>query len=100
VICTPEEAKSKKKWDELAKTIDKNMERLMPDYEKHVEWSIYNTIWHLDGVAKTIDNEKPSIATPIKNLYIAGDSVNSKGIGVNCAVDSANLIYERLSQSP
>lgn len=96
VICTPEEARNKRKWDELAEAIDKSMEKLMPDYKKHVEWSIYNAIWHLDGVAKTIDNEKPSVATPIKNLYIAGDSVNSKGIGINCAIDSARLIEEKL----
>jgi uncharacterized protein with NAD-binding domain and iron-sulfur cluster len=61
-----------------------------------MEWSIHAAIWHLDGVAKTIDNEKPDVTTPVKNLYIAGDCVASKGVGVNCAADSANLIAERL----
>ena len=97
-ICSPEEAKDKKKWDELKEIIDKNLKKLIPYYEKNLEWSIYNSTWHLDGVAKTIDNEKPSVLTPIKNLYLAGDSVNSKGIGINCAVDSANLIEDKISR--
>ena len=96
LICSPEEAKDKRKWYEMAAMIDKNLEKLIPDYKKSLEWSIYNVIWHLDGVAKTVDNEKPSIVTPVKNLYLAGDSVNSKGIGINCAIDSARLIREKL----
>lgn len=95
-ICTPEEAKKRKKAMELKEIIEKNLKKLIPDYEKHMEWSIHAAIWHLDGVAKTIDNEKPDVTTPIKNLYIAGDCVASKGVGVNCAADSANLIAERL----
>ena len=98
VICSPEEAKNRKKWDELRDAIDKNLKRLLPDYEKNLEWSVYNTIWHLDGVAKTIDNEKPSVVTPVKNLYLAGDSVNSKGIGINCAVDSSRLIENEIEK--
>ena len=91
-ICSPEEAKNRKKWDELKEIINKNLEKLIHGYKKNLEWEIYNTIWHLDGVAKIIDNEKPSVKTLIKNLYLAGDSVNSKGVGINCAIDSANLI--------
>lgn len=100
VICTPEEAKNRKKWEMLKNMIDRNLDMLIKGYRKHVEWEIYNTIWHLDGVAKTIDNDKPDIETPVKNLFIAGDSVNSKGIGVNCAVDSANVIYDRIKSIP
>ena len=95
-ICSPEEAKDRSKWEMLKSIIDENLDRLIKGYKKHAEWEIYNAIWHLDGVAKTIDNDKPDVETPIKNLYIAGDSVNSKGIGINCAVDSANIIYERI----
>ncbi len=96
IVCTPEEAKNKRKWHEMAEMIDKNLEKLLPNYKKSLEWSIYNTIWHLDGVAKTVDNEKPDVVTPVKNLYLAGDSVISKGIGINCAIDSARLIREKL----
>jgi len=92
VICTPEEAKNRKKWYRLKEIIDKYLKKLMPDYEKHLKWAVYNVIWHLDGVAKTIENEKPGVATPIKNLYLVGDSVNSKGIGINCAVNSAEMV--------
>jgi phytoene dehydrogenase-like protein len=98
VICSPKEAHKKEKTMELADIIDKQLSKLVPDFTKHVEWCMYNTIWHLDGVAKTIDCKKPSIVTPIKNLYLAGDCVNSKGVGINCAADSAQLVLQRLSK--
>ncbi len=96
VICTPEEARKKEKMEELREMVERNMEKLIPDYRKKMEWSLYASICHLDGVAKTIDNEKPSVITPVKNLYLAGDSVNSTGVGINCAVDSSRLLMNAL----
>ncbi|KAA0002396.1 MAG: NAD(P)/FAD-dependent oxidoreductase [Thermoplasmata archaeon] len=96
VICTPKEAKSKEKVEKLRSILDKNMERLIPNFKKYMEWCLYPAIWHLDGVAKTIDNEKPDVATPIKNFYLVGDCVKAKGVGMNCAADSANVLMERL----
>ncbi|MCK5300601.1 MAG: NAD(P)/FAD-dependent oxidoreductase, partial [Thermoplasmatales archaeon] len=63
---------------------------------KNLNWVIYPAIWHLDGVAKTIENEKPDIKTPIKNLFIIGDSVKATGIGFNCALNSARLLVEHI----
>ncbi len=88
-ICSPEEAKSRKKMEELKEIIEKNIERIV---KKKIRWYMYSAVRYLDGVAKTIDCIKPSITTPLKNLYIGGDYVNSKGVGINCAMDSANLI--------
>ena len=76
-----------------------NLEKLIPDYKKNLNWVIYPAIWHLDGVAKTINNEKPDIKTPIENLYIIGDSVKATGIGFNCALNSARLLVEYLSKA-
>ncbi|MEM2258833.1 MAG: FAD-dependent oxidoreductase [Candidatus Thermoplasmatota archaeon] len=89
-ICSPEEAKNKEKMNELKEIIDKNLQKIIP--EKKIKWYIYSAVKYLDGVAKTIDCIKPGVATPVKNLYVAGDYVNSKGVGINCAADSANLI--------
>jgi protoporphyrinogen oxidase len=96
VICTPDEARNKKKVEILRGILDKYMEKAVPGYRKKMEWCIYPSIWHLDGVAKTIDNEKPSVVTPIKNFFIVGDSTNAKGVGINCAADSANLLIDEL----
>ncbi|RLF38689.1 MAG: NAD(P)/FAD-dependent oxidoreductase [Thermoplasmata archaeon] len=98
IICTPEEAKDKKILEKLKTLLDENLARLLPDYENHLKWAIYPAIWHLDGVAKTIDNIKPSISTPIENLYLIGDGVKATGIGFNCAVNSAKLLYNSLIQ--
>lgn len=98
IICSPEEAKNEKKVEILKSILDKWMERIIPNFRTAMEWAIYPTTWHLDGVAKTIDNEKPSCITPIKNLYLVGDCVKSTGVGMNCAVDSAVKLFEILDE--
>jgi hypothetical protein len=97
IICSPDEAKNIDILKKLRKLLDKNIEILIPNYKNNLNWAIYPAIWHLDGVAKTIDNEKPDIKTPIENLFIIGDSVKATGIGFNCALNSARLLVKYLS---
>jgi len=99
VICTPEEAKNKKALEKLRKILDNNLENIIPDFHSNLRWAIYPAIWHLDGVAKTIDNEKPEITTPVKNLYLVGDCVRASGIGFNCALNSAHILTNVLENS-
>jgi len=99
VICTPKEIKDKKTLEKLRKILDKNLENIIPNYHNDLRWAIYPAISHLDGVAKTIDNEKPEVKTPIKNLYLVGDCVKAPGIGFNCAMNSAWLVKDLLVQS-
>ena len=94
VICTPAEAKSKQMLIKFKEILDKNLEILMPSYKEYLNWAIYPTVWHLDGVAKTIDNKKPDFKTPIENLFLVGDCVKAPGIGVNCAVKSAKILVD------
>jgi len=96
IICTPEEARNKKTLEKLRKILDKNLEKIIPDYHKNLNWAIYPAIWHLDGVAKTIKNEKPEIKTPIDDFYLIGDCVKAPGIGINCALNSAKLLMDFL----
>jgi phytoene dehydrogenase-like protein len=98
IICTPDEAKNIKVLEKLKELLDKNLKLLIPDYKSHLNWVIYPAIWHLDGVAKTIDNEKPDIITPIENLYLIGDCVKAPGIGINCAVNSSRILTEILQK--
>lgn len=95
IICTPEEAKNKEVLKKLRKMLDANLDRLIPDYKKQLNWVMYPSVYHLDGVAKTIDNAKPAIETPIKNLYVIGDGVKAPGIGFNCALNSARLLAQK-----
>ena len=97
IICTPQEAQDKKTLQMFKKLLDKNLEHLVPRYRSRLRWAIYPAIWHLDGVAKTIDNIKPEITTPVKNLYLIGDCVKAPGIGVNCALNSAQILRNILS---
>jgi len=99
IICTPKEARSKKNLDEFRYILDKNLETLYPNYKKYLNWAIYPTIWHLDGVTKTIDNKKVDIKTPIENLFLIGDCTRASGIGVNCAVKSANILYNTIKNN-
>jgi len=97
IICTPDEAKDMKILRILKELLDKNIEKLIPDFRSHLHWALYPATWHLDGVAKTIDNSKPSIKTPIENLFIIGDCVKAPGIGINCALNSARMLVDILS---
>jgi len=99
IICTPMEARDKKTLITLRCLLDKNLKQLIPDFDKNLNWSIYPAIWHLDGAAKTIDNIKPDIKTPIENLYLIGDCVKAPGIGVNCAINSARILTDILINS-
>jgi protoporphyrinogen oxidase len=99
IICTPKEAQDKKTLDKLKIVLDKNLERLIPNFHSQLRWAIYPVVWHLDGVAKTTDNAKPEIQTPIKNLFVIGDCVKAPGIGINCAINSARILQEMLTSS-
>jgi hypothetical protein len=96
IICTPEEARNNAVLQRLRDILDAQMERLIPGYRSKLEWVLYPAIWHLDAVAKTIDNPKPSVDTPVKNFYLVGDSTEGKGVAVNCAADSARLLMDEL----
>lgn len=96
IICTPHEARDKHKTTLLRNLLDKNLKKLIPAYAASLKWALYPAVWHLDGVAKTIDNTKPTIETPIKNLFVIGDSVKASGIGFNCALNSARLLEKKL----
>lgn len=96
IICTPEEARNKRVLEKLKETLEGNIKKLIPDLEAKMNWELYLPIWHLDGVAKTIENEKPDIKTPIENLFLVGDCTKAPGIGINCSLNSANELYELL----
>lgn len=98
-ICTPEEARKKKVLDKLMEIIESNLEKLMPGFKTYTNWVLYLPVWHLDGVAKTIENKKPPLITPIENLYLVGDCTKAPGIGVNCAMSSAKLLHEIIKKS-
>ena len=91
------EAASKKILEKLKMILDKNLKHLISDYKSNLNWVIYTSIWHLDGVAKTIENEKPEIKTPIKNLFLIGDCTKAPGIGINCAINSSRILINILS---
>ena len=97
IICTPEEAKDEKTIEKLRILLDKNLKLLVPDFEINLKWAVYPSIWHLDGVAKTIEDDKPKIETPINNLFLIGDCVKAPGIGFNCALNSGRIFAEILS---
>jgi phytoene dehydrogenase-like protein len=96
IICTPAEARDEEILKTLRELLDKNLEKLIPDFHSYLRWVIYPAVWHLDGVAKTIDNTKLEIKTPVENLYIIGDCVKAPGIGINCSINSAKMLCNTL----
>lgn len=98
IICSPQEATDRHVLPKLRDALDKNLTRIIPSYTKDLQWAVYPATWHLDGVAKAINDTKPDIQTPVKNLYLIGDCVKAKGIGINCAINSAKDLTSLLTQ--
>lgn len=96
IICSPDEAKDKKILEKLRMVLDKYLNVLIPGFKSDLNWAIYPSVWHLDGVSKTIERDKPEIKTPVKNLYFVGDCVKAPGIGFNCAVNSGRVLSKIL----
>ena len=96
IICTPAEAKDKKIVLRLIRVLDDKMEALFPGFREHMDFALYPTSYHLDGVAKILGQPKPGPATSISGLYLVGDCVQSTGIGMNCAADSAFRLVKQL----
>ncbi len=95
IICTPKEAKTN--VEHLREILDNQLHHLIPEYRSNLDWAIYPAIWQLDGVAKTITDIKPEIKTPVENLYLVGDCVKAPGIGINCALNSAQLVQSYIT---
>lgn len=97
IICTPEEAQNRSMLKTLKVALDEYLRHLIPSYEQHLLWALYPTVWQLDGVAKTINNVKPGITTPVKQLFFVGDCLKAPGIGINCALNSARQLAHHLN---
>jgi len=97
IICTPKEAKNKAILAKLKTILDHQLEHLLPEYASQMHWALYPAVWQLDGVAKTIDNIKPGMTTPINGLYFVGDCLKAPGIGMNCAFNSARKVATMIS---
>lgn len=96
VICTPDEAKNITVVKKLRNVLDSWMRKLIVDFDEQLNWAIYPAAQRLEGVAKIITNEKPTVETPIDNLYLIGDCVKAPDFGVNCAVSSARILADIL----
>lgn len=97
IICTPREARDRKIVERLIRALDDRMGSLFPGFREHLEFSLYPTCYHLDGVAKALGQDKPDVSTPVGGLYLVGDCIRSTGIGMNCAADSAFRFVERMT---
>ena len=95
-ICTPGEARNMSVLKQLRNVLDSYIHKLIVDFDEQLNWAIYPATQQLEGVAKIITNERPSVETPIDNLYLIGDCVKAPDFGVNCAVSSARLLADML----
>jgi phytoene dehydrogenase-like protein len=96
VICTADEAGNLTVVKQLRRVLDSFMGKLLLDFDEQLNWAIYPATQQLEGVAKIISNIKPSVETPIDNLYLIGDCVKASDFGVNCAVGSAKILADIL----
>lgn len=80
-------------------------QRFLPEIKKHIMWTDVTTPADIDkfvgengaviGVVQTIHQSggnRPSVTTPIKNLYLCGAEAGGWGVGVELAIESAKSV--------
>jgi len=106
----PPELKNAPLWDKILDRLDKKILCLHPEMEKHIIRRIKTTpktsaeiagreTGDIIGLAQRYDQvgrNKPSPATPVKNLYLVGCSAGGRGIGTEQAGDSALKVSEKI----
>ncbi len=91
---------ARKEW--LVKNMIKDMAEIFPDFdfEKDFEWRTTEYFPIVDGLERTIDwyyERRFQNGTPIKNLYVAGDSVHELSSGVDGCASSAIFAVEAMT---
>jgi len=89
----------------LREAVIETMERLIPGLRKHVMWIDVSTPADLNkwvgengaiiGVAQSTrqsGKNRPSVTTPIRNLYLCGAEAGGWGVGTELAVESARTV--------
>ncbi|TNF76290.1 MAG: NAD(P)/FAD-dependent oxidoreductase [Bacteroidetes bacterium] len=106
----PPELENAPLWDKILDRLDKKILCLHPEMEKHIIRRIKTTpktsaeiagreTGDIIGLAQRYDQvgrNKPSPATPVKNLYLVGCSAGGRGIGTEQAGDSALKVSEKI----
>ena len=80
-------------------------QRFLPEIKKHIMWMDVTTPSDINsfvgengaviGIAQTVHQSgrnRPSVTTPIKNLYLCGAEAGGWGVGVELAVESAKSL--------
>ena len=98
---------SKKLCDAIIDQVDKKVNQLFPDIKNTIMWKIRSTADDTTGLTNhwsgaciglgqipgQVGVSRPSHETPIKNLWMVGADVGSRGIGTEMASGSAlNLV--------
>ncbi len=86
----------------LVKRMIKDLQPVFPnfDFEKDFTWQTHHFFPIVDGLRRTINwhgKNRFGPSTPIKNLYVAGDSCYEFSTGVDGAVSSAIFTVEEIT---
>ncbi|MBS3801640.1 MAG: FAD-dependent oxidoreductase [Candidatus Thermoplasmatota archaeon] len=88
--------------EELVERMIKDLQPIFPDFnfKKDFEWRVHHFFPIVDGLRRTITwhgKNRFGPNTPIKNLYVAGDSCYEFSTGVDGAVSSAIFTVEKIT---
>ncbi|MEF8847628.1 MAG: FAD-dependent oxidoreductase [Candidatus Thermoplasmatota archaeon] len=91
-----------KKPEKLVKRMIKDLQPIFPnfDFKKDFEWHTHHFFPIVDGLRRTIKwhgKNRFGPTTPIKNLYVAGDSAYEFSTGVDGAISSAIFTVEEIT---
>ncbi len=91
-----------KDQEDLVNRMIKDLQPVFPnfDFEKDFQWRVHHFFPIVDGLRRTIKwhgKNRFGPTTPIKNLYVAGDSCYEFSTGVDGAISSAIFTVEKIT---
>lgn len=99
-VHTPEEIKDKKLAKRKIEEYRKIIHQMFPDLEENKEWERVLIMKCIDGSALTTDQhykKRPSVETPIDNLYFASDTCGVRGGGGDISFRAARKCADLIS---
>ena len=94
-----DQAITRKKVRELLALFEEDVYEVLPEIKENLVWKVpYTSVFSLAHAPGQVGQYRPSMRTPVNNLYLINDSVKeSRGMGLQAVAHTALLMTEELT---
>jgi phytoene dehydrogenase-like protein len=93
-----EQAINRRKVRELLQLFEEDVYEVLPYLKENIEWKVpYTAIFSVAHAPGQVGRFRPSMRTPVENLYLINDSVReSRGMGLQAVAHTAILCADQI----